>query len=239
MDRGCELCGGEAAVCCPSDSAFLCWSCDVEVHGANSLVARHIRFAVCCNCRSITENRVSGGDRVSGFCNSCSASPPGDDGLDDALSSSSATNEGSSCRNEASSVENFARPERRNRGKPLRKVRSEAEGVLVKWCARLGIGGEERQEVARKARAAFQICSAAGRMAALPARISLAASLWFGWRRSARKLGQSGQGLKALEQITGVPSKLIVSAESKLQLVVKSEMRRRQWLAEGSDECSV
>ncbi|XP_031095073.1 uncharacterized protein LOC115999357 [Ipomoea triloba] len=30
MVRSCELCNGEAAICCPSDSAFLCWSCDAK-----------------------------------------------------------------------------------------------------------------------------------------------------------------------------------------------------------------
>ncbi|KAJ0984177.1 hypothetical protein J5N97_002533 [Dioscorea zingiberensis] len=39
----CELCGAAAMVHCEADAAFLCRSCDATVHGANFLVARHLR----------------------------------------------------------------------------------------------------------------------------------------------------------------------------------------------------
>ncbi|CAA6671140.1 unnamed protein product [Spirodela intermedia] len=52
--RACELCEGEAAVHCESDSAFLCWACDAAVHGANFLVARHRRRSRCRNAAPLT-----------------------------------------------------------------------------------------------------------------------------------------------------------------------------------------
>ncbi|KAM0933747.1 putative transcription factor interactor and regulator Znf-B family [Dioscorea sansibarensis] len=41
--EACELCGATATVHCEADAAFLCRSCDASVHGANFLVARHLR----------------------------------------------------------------------------------------------------------------------------------------------------------------------------------------------------
>ncbi|KAF7093656.1 hypothetical protein CFC21_096058 [Triticum aestivum] len=42
----CELCGAGADVHCRADAAFLCWPCDAEVHGANTLASRHRRTRV-------------------------------------------------------------------------------------------------------------------------------------------------------------------------------------------------
>lgn len=90
---GCELCDGEAALRCESDSAFLCWGCDARVHGANFLVSRHPRHLLCAECGAaeVQQQPVSGsGFRPLRFlCRSCS-----DDGSGGALSSDS---ESSSC----------------------------------------------------------------------------------------------------------------------------------------------
>nr|GMC73032.1 B-box zinc finger protein 32 [Ipomoea batatas] len=137
-----------------------------------------------------------------------------------------------------------AAAEKKSQKRPPRGARSDAvdpvaEGIFVNWCARLGIGGGEDKHVTRKARGAFRLCLA-HTTTALPYRVALAASLWFGLRRCPGKPGHTWRALRKLEQISGVPAKLIASAESKLQLVEKAGKQRREWLTEeGWDECSV
>lgn len=58
--RKCALCEGEARMYCKSDDAMLCWDCDACVHGANFLVARHIRALLCRSCRNPTTWKASG-----------------------------------------------------------------------------------------------------------------------------------------------------------------------------------
>ncbi|XP_024522753.1 B-box zinc finger protein 32-like [Selaginella moellendorffii] len=52
--RDCELCQVRAAVYCCADEAYLCWKCDSKVHGANFIVARHLRSILCGRCHSPT-----------------------------------------------------------------------------------------------------------------------------------------------------------------------------------------
>ncbi|XWS51987.1 hypothetical protein CRYUN_Cryun11dG0029000 [Craigia yunnanensis] len=56
----CELCGGLARMHCESDQANLCWDCDVKVHGANFLVAKHSRTLLCHVCQNPTPWLASG-----------------------------------------------------------------------------------------------------------------------------------------------------------------------------------
>lgn len=56
----CTLCEGEARMFCESDEAMLCWDCDTRVHGANFLVARHMRTLLCQSCRAPTTWKASG-----------------------------------------------------------------------------------------------------------------------------------------------------------------------------------
>ncbi|KAL4272405.1 hypothetical protein GQ457_13G002940 [Hibiscus cannabinus] len=58
--RNCELCGGLARTHCESDQANLCWDCDLKVHGANFLVAKHTRTLLCHLCQSPTPWLASG-----------------------------------------------------------------------------------------------------------------------------------------------------------------------------------
>ncbi|GMN61241.1 hypothetical protein TIFTF001_030332 [Ficus carica] len=58
----CELCKGLARTYCESDQASLCWNCDVKVHGANFLVARHSRTVLCHACQSPTPWKASGAE---------------------------------------------------------------------------------------------------------------------------------------------------------------------------------
>ncbi|XVE80243.1 hypothetical protein DITRI_Ditri14bG0124000 [Diplodiscus trichospermus] len=58
--KKCELCGGLARMRCESDQANLCWDCDVKVHGANFLVAKHSRTLFCHVCQNPTPWLASG-----------------------------------------------------------------------------------------------------------------------------------------------------------------------------------
>ncbi|KAL9283433.1 unnamed protein product [Arabidopsis thaliana] len=73
--KKCELCCGVARMYCESDQASLCWDCDGKVHGANFLVAKHMRCLLCSACQSHTPWKASGlnlGPTVS-ICESCLA----------------------------------------------------------------------------------------------------------------------------------------------------------------------
>ncbi|KAL5581860.1 hypothetical protein UlMin_014302 [Ulmus minor] len=71
--KNCELCKGLARIYCESDQASLCWNCDVKVHGANFLVARHTRSVLCHTCQSPTAWKASGAelDVTVTVCESC------------------------------------------------------------------------------------------------------------------------------------------------------------------------
>ena len=72
--RSCELCESPARMYCDSDQASLCWDCDVKVHGANFLVARHSRTLLCQVCQTPTPWSAAGanlGPTLS-ICRNCS-----------------------------------------------------------------------------------------------------------------------------------------------------------------------
>ncbi|XVE51226.1 hypothetical protein DITRI_Ditri02bG0022900 [Diplodiscus trichospermus] len=58
--KKCELCNSLAKMYCESDQAILCWDCDSRVHGANFLVAKHLRTLLCHHCQSVTPWNGSG-----------------------------------------------------------------------------------------------------------------------------------------------------------------------------------
>ncbi|KAJ1429219.1 B-box-type zinc finger [Sesbania bispinosa] len=80
-DKACELCNQQAFLYCPSDAAYLCWNCDATVHGANFLVARHIRHRLCSKCNCFTGIHISGATIccLPSTCRSCSPENPSDD----------------------------------------------------------------------------------------------------------------------------------------------------------------
>ncbi|KAK9281470.1 hypothetical protein L1049_004391 [Liquidambar formosana] len=275
--RVCELCTGEAALFCASDSAFLCWDCDARVHEANFLVARHVRQTVCSKCKGFDGNRISG----VGFgpsrpvCRSCFPESP-DDRLD-SLSSSSASAcvsstesfaaatkkidfdrrkmeriVSSSCVTENSGDDsNFparfsgevtstmmeksrAEPKTKTqRSRAPSKVDAKAEGIFVNWCRKLGLSYNYTVRVASQA---LSVCLA--ELTVLPFRVSVAASFWFSLRLRRESATSTCQNLKRLEEISGVPAKLILATESKLARVlrVRKELRDQE---EGWAECSV
>ncbi|KAA8541538.1 hypothetical protein F0562_022690 [Nyssa sinensis] len=268
----CELCNGEAALYCSSDSAFLCWNCDSKVHGANFLVARHVRRTVCSECKGFTNNRISGVgfQPVRPICRSCLPESCDDDldslsstsssacisstescatqpkridfdrlRTDRIVSSASVTElSGEKCTGrftgEVTSRNTKNRETKTKTQRPLApsNVYSKAEGVLVNWCRKLGLCGSDVVAVACNT---FGICC--DELTVLPFRVSLAAAFWFSLRLCGDRSASTLQILKRLEEISGVPAKLILAAESKLARVLKSRKAREQQ-EEGWAECS-
>lgn len=71
MDPLCDFCGAQRAmVYCRSDSACLCFSCDVYIHAANALSRRHRRAPVCDRCGSQAAIIRCLEDKVS-LCQNC------------------------------------------------------------------------------------------------------------------------------------------------------------------------
>ncbi|KAF8392818.1 hypothetical protein HHK36_021055 [Tetracentron sinense] len=261
--RVCELCNGEASLYCVSDSAFLCWNCDARVHGANFLVARHVRRTVCPKCRGFDGNRYSGvrfGPSRS-ICRSCSP----ESGVDDLEYSSSSLSLSSACISSTESVSTVPKkkiaysisvPEvssfpakfsgddstkriknSRGQSKTLSSrvpanVDTKAEGIMVNWCRKLGLKNSCSVPLASHAFGLFL-----QKLTVLPFRVSLASSLWLSLKLCEGQKASTCQNLKKLEEISGVPAKLIVLAETKLCRILK--MRKPQHdQEEGWAECS-
>ncbi|KAL8136663.1 hypothetical protein V2J09_002664 [Rumex salicifolius] len=71
MGYACDFCGEQRSmVYCRSDHAFLCLSCDRNVHSANALSKRHSRILVCEKCNSQPAVVRCLEDRIS-LCQSC------------------------------------------------------------------------------------------------------------------------------------------------------------------------
>lgn len=243
--RVCELCNGDAAVYCSSDSAFLCWSCDSKVHQANFLVARHVRRLVCSECKGIIGDSIEG----LGLCR-CLPASVGDESNDlvslSSLESSICVSStmakkkeyssrretcgfnSSSSGNESSGEVTSENTMRIQRGAVDWKVK----GIFSNWCSRLGLSSDVAVQMASDA---LRICLDHWRV--LPFRVCLAASMWLGLRFNGALTRQS---LKRLEEISGVPAKLIAAAESKLERLLKArrrQHRRQHQLVEGWGEC--
>ncbi|KAL2539092.1 putative B-box zinc finger protein 32-like [Abeliophyllum distichum] len=210
--RACELCNAEAAIYCDSDSAFLCWSCDANVHEANFLVARHLRQTVCSQCKRLTGNLISsvGLHTLAAMCSSCCSQSAAIDLDSDSLSSSSSvcasstttlkkahSNHRKSCRfvsttsfNDSSCEFTWGKCTKNRR--EINSIRSKSpsntnwktEGILVNWSRKLGFRSNDAVRVAREA-----LRSCLDKWTALPFRVCLAASMWFGLKFCGDKTG--------------------------------------------------
>ncbi|XP_060217618.1 B-box zinc finger protein 32 [Lycium barbarum] len=253
----CELCNDQAALFCPSDSAFLCFHCDAKVHQANFLVSRHLRVALCSHCNSLTKTPFFSGSHPT-LCLSCSRNSSDDDSDLCSLSSSSSSTCISSTQSCATTQKNISSSDRKQNDfsgevnsavtacpKPNELARSRstvklrdprmATGVFMHWCTKLGMYGED--SAVQTACGALEICF--GRFRGLPVRVGMAACLWFGLRNNGDGLKSTQRFLKRLEEISGVPAKLILATELKLQKIVKvNNQRRRQGMEESWDEWS-
>lgn len=114
------------------------------------------------------------------------------------------------------------------------RVDARAEGILGIWRQRMGLS--ESSVVDRAARA---LGSCDGEMTALPLRLLLAASFWLGLRVCGGRRNATWQAqIRKLEEVSGVPAKMIAAAASKLART--SGVRRAgRGLEEGCGECSV
>ncbi|XP_004303825.1 PREDICTED: B-box zinc finger protein 32 [Fragaria vesca subsp. vesca] len=262
-DRMCELCDQRAALYCASDSAFLCFRCDSRVHSANFLVARHVRQPLCSNCKSLAGYPISGdGVRTDHWlCSSCSPEDfSGDD--DDSLLSSSLDSVGSACasstdqslattttgkvcpRRSGSSVTEVSKgsyvPARfsarfmRRRMQRVRSADARAEGTFVNWCKKLGMSSGDSAVVVSSASHALGFCLA--RLPGVPLRVALAASFWFGVRICGDRAVSTCQNLRRVEEISGVPVKLILAVDAKLGRELRTR-RGRPEIKEGWAEC--
>ncbi|KAJ8770492.1 hypothetical protein K2173_017983 [Erythroxylum novogranatense] len=252
--RVCELCDREARLYCESDAAFLCSDCDFNVHDANFLVARHIRRLICSECKALTGYCFSGARSPylqALRCRYCSSEcvvdeedeeeGEGEGELDSISCSSScsstlslaciSSNESQAhCRKVASLKSVTRDAEERSRNLPGRfsggKVVKSAEGVFVNWCKKLGLNGNPLVSSATRA---FCLCWVKfGRV--LPLRVCLAASFWSGLRLNGDKSAATWHNTRRLEEVSGVPMKLIIAVESKIEHFIR---RSRQDLKEG------
>ncbi|KAK6267872.1 hypothetical protein QUC31_012032 [Theobroma cacao] len=244
----CDLCQEEAFVYCLADAAFLCWQCDDKVHQANFLVARHLRNILCTNCKSSFCQKPIWGPpshlmfQTTHLCKPCSSHNT------NLMASSTLSSSSSDClsTNESSSTD--FEPKRilvRSRStKPshssspsvseVPNTNNKLEGVFAVWCKKLAVN---RQSVVPTATSALQLCLE--RLAALPFRVSLAAAFWVGLRMSGDRSLASWQNLKRLEELSGVPAKLIVAVEPRVARVMRLRRRISQDLEEGWAECNV
>ncbi|KAK4427483.1 B-box zinc finger protein 32 [Sesamum alatum] len=240
--RLCELCNAQAVVFCPSDDAFLCSTCDAKVHHANFLVARHLRKSLCSNCNAFT-----GDDGFSALafpptsCPSCPPPPSADDDLDSLSSSNSSVCISSTTtkdcgRRDSGGVDSSSTATTGKSGTRRPRVDYfKAEGIFVNWCAKLGVRDDA---VVRMACRVLRVCVDGWRLV-LPFRVCLAASMWLGLRLSREnKSVVSWEVLKRLEEISGVPAKIIRAAEARLERSLRQQQqRRRVELEEGWAEC--
>ncbi|KAM5579889.1 B-box zinc finger protein 32 [Rosa sericea] len=263
-DRMCELCNNHAALYCASDSAFLCFRCDSRVHGANFLVARHVRQPLCSNCKALAGDPISG-DGVPNahrLCSSCS--PECFSGDEDSFSSSSfdsacvsstesltgtATTTTKVClQRSGSSVTGVsgkysyvpARFSGRFTKRRVQRARAAStsadartEGTFVNWCKKLGMSGDSAAVVSSGLHA-LGFCL--GRLPGVPLRVSLATSFWFGVRLCGNRAASTCQNLRRVEEISGVPAKLILAVNAKLGRELRVR-RARPELEEGWAEC--
>lgn len=117
----------------------------------------------------------------------------------------------------------------------------EAMGAFENWLKRLGLNEHLRGVASSRAKHALG-CLCSGRMgkAVLPFRVSLAASFWFGVRFCGDTSASTLHNLKKVEQLSGVPAKVIVAVEVKLEHVLRARRRfvqPRHDLEEGWAEC--
>ncbi|XP_075515375.1 B-box zinc finger protein 32-like [Primulina tabacum] len=201
--RICELCDAEAVVFCPSDAAYLCWTCDAQVHQANFLVACHFRHPLI-----LTQ--------------------PGDH--DDGLDSLSSSKEYSlASRKKSCSSSSFGELKTQHANPRPLVGYFKTEDIFLNWIGELGVGGEGAVGIGCMA---FNVCL--DRWKGWSRRLCLAASLCLGLRA---KSVMTWQVLKRLEQLSSVPAKLILAAESKLELRGTRRRLRRVELEEGWAEC--
>ncbi|KAF9612959.1 hypothetical protein IFM89_004662 [Coptis chinensis] len=251
----CELCNVEASLYCMSDSAFLCYNCDARVHEANFLVARHVRRTICSICKRFDGNHVSGVDfrHIQITCRSCVSDSDSDISCTSSstcISSSTSFPLGATKSKKINSVQKKIVSENSGSGissdisdipvkvsnreivKKESVLEVKAKGILVNWCRKLGVA-------TMYSSLALQVFSISLRkFTNLPFRVCLVSSFWLSMKLQGATAMYAFQILKRLEQISGVPAKLILLAENRLSRVLRINRRSKLDVKEGWDECS-
>ncbi|KAI3929168.1 hypothetical protein MKX01_006404 [Papaver californicum] len=123
---------------------------------------------------------------------------------------------------------------REDRKRSLTKVDLKVEGIIVNWCKKLGLKNYSR--IIPLALHALRVCLE--NLKFLPFRVAIACSFWLALKFSSGKLVATCQNLKRLEEICGVPVKMIVCAEGKISRVLNLNRRSQcDDRKEGCDEC--
>lgn len=183
---GCELCGGVAAVHCAADSAFLCLSCDVKVHGANFLASRHLR------------RRLDADDDARSGSTTLSASSSCVSTADSATSTAAAAA--------------AAAPAAAGKGRKRRRAR--AEVVLEGWAKRMGFAPGAARRRAAAAASELRALGRGVAAARVPLRVAMAAALWSEVAAAAGRRGGEAALLRLLEASAHVPARLVVTVAS-------------------------
>lgn len=110
-----------------------------------------------------------------------------------------------------------------------------SEGVIVNWCNGLGLGPNFAAPVSRRAFLALSLAESWP----LPLRVSIAASLWLALRFCGVREMATGEILRRLESVSGVPGKLILATTAKLASAAWSKKARPDDPEEGWAESSV
>ncbi|KAG6667269.1 B-box zinc finger protein 32 [Carya illinoinensis] len=259
----CELCTEVASLYCASDAAFLCSRCDSRVHQANFLVARHVRQALCLNCKGFAGDPISGSGApaLRQICQACSPVEFSDDS--DSFSSSVSSTESSAAgpkrislehrtvgdeivkRGISSSVtemsdEDAYVPARFSlSAKKKKKMRAVSLSVDVKAEAIFlnwcGKLGVNGNLVVPSSSEALGFCLVM--LTAFPFRVCMATSLWLGLRFSGDKSLYTCHKLRRLEEVSGVPVNVILAAEAKVARALRVRKARPE-SEEGWAECS-
>lgn len=111
-------------------------------------------------------------------------------------------------------------------------VDSKVEGVLVNWCRKMAVDERRLRQVVPTAMELLGDCF--GKITIIPFRVSLTTSFWVALRVCSG--GSTCRDLRRLEQISGVPAKLVLTTESRLARGLKRR-RSRDDHVEGWAEC--
>lgn len=112
-------------------------------------------------------------------------------------------------------------------------VDAKAEGIFVNWCTRMGLNSNKA--ILPLASQALDFCL--GRSRALPSKVLLATSFWLGLKFCGNRSICTCQNLRRLEELSGVPAKLILTAGVKIARELTARRGRRE-VEEGWAECS-
>ncbi|KAI4329446.1 hypothetical protein L6164_021710 [Bauhinia variegata] len=106
-----------------------------------------------------------------------------------------------------------------------------AEEVFMNWSRKIGVNGNCVASLALHA-----LRFRREKLTVLPLRVALATSFWIGLRFCGDRSAATFQNLRRVEEISGVPGKLIVATEAKLVHALRQRRARRE-LKEGWAEC--